>query len=182
MKPTLFILSVCVVLFGCGQREESRVGYIEPEVVSKLTFSPQVRSSLKEKDANVVLDVVLNPGEERELPSVVGSMSIGYYIDDQFSLDQAGGFVRINGSDGLESGSSYGGEWRRDGGTIQASYKATNKGRQARRLLVYTTSAETRRRWSRLCRCGVEIQMNLQISNLRSKPTASRRDRTQTFA
>lgn len=145
MKETLLIGAFCMVQLSCDRPDTSPV--VSPNLAGpnngiELTFRKSVYSSLEDKGAVVILDQVLEPGEEVTLPDVVGAASVGYFIDDQFELSKAGSFVQIYGSDGLESGSDWNGEWRRNSGTIQASYIAVNKGSLRRRLLVYRTNPD----------------------------------------
>ena len=97
---------------------------------------------LKVKNATVVSDRILQPGEEQPIPSVVGAGSVGYYVDHQFEHETAGEFVRVYGSDGSSGGGQAGIEFSRLDGPIQASYRAVNLGKLPRRLLVYTTPAK----------------------------------------
>ena len=76
----------------------------------ELTFPSFVEAFLKEKEATVVLDTLLKPSEEREFPDVVRANSVGFYVDEQFVRNQAGGCVYFEGSDGSESRPSIGGE------------------------------------------------------------------------
>ena len=108
----------------------------------KLTISPLALSSLEERHAQVLFEGVLDPNESKEFVDVAGSGSIGYIVDEQFSLDRADGFVRIYGSDGSESGSAYGGEFRRSDGPITASYRIINEGIEARHVVVYIINSE----------------------------------------
>jgi hypothetical protein len=138
------IIGLPILFAGCNEPIGKVNGQSDDAMpnAESLAFAPYVGAAIHEKGATVIFDSILMPGEEQAIPSVVGADSIGYYIDDQFDLDKAGGFVRIYGSDGSEGGSAIGGTVRRQGGALQASYRVKNTGRLPRRLLVYTTSAE----------------------------------------
>lgn len=140
----LLIIGASLLLGGCDEplrKANSQSGEAVPHA-EKLAFAPLVDAAIHKMGATVIFDSILRPGEEQAVPSVVGAGSIGYYVDDQFDLDEAGGFVRIYGSDGSEGGGAIGGTFRRQDGAIQASYRVKNTGRLPRRLLVYTTTAE----------------------------------------
>ncbi|MDP0490597.1 MAG: hypothetical protein Q7Q71_06065 [Verrucomicrobiota bacterium JB023] len=139
---TLSIVVLSLSLLGCDQttdrdRGDSDGGDIEGD--GGLSFAPYVDDVLAEEGVVVILDQTIEPGEEISIPSVIGSRSVGYYVDDQFDLAEAGGFVRIEGSDGSSGGGAVGGVFKRQDGPIQAHYLAKNTGRLKRRLLVYTS-------------------------------------------
>lgn len=139
-----FVLGCSLIVAACDESPAKRNATHTPELQAKevpLTFSPLVEKALKEKKATVVMDRILQPREEQPIPSVVGAGSVGYYVDHQFDSEEAGGFVRIHGSDGSSGGGSTGGEFSRQDGPVQASYRAVNTGKLPRRLLVYTTPA-----------------------------------------
>ena len=140
MKP-LFMVLLLLLLAGSVEAT-NRESDVSDESHLKdddgLSFAPFVDEALKREGIVVIFDQTIEPGEELSIPSVVGSSSMGYYIDDQFDLSEAGGFVRIEGSDGSAGGGAVGGAFSRQDGPIQASYIAKNTGRLPRRLLVYT--------------------------------------------
>jgi hypothetical protein len=138
------IIGMAMLVAGCNEplgKVNGQSDDVMPNA-ENLAFAPYVDAAIHEKGATVIFDSILRPGEEQAIPSVVGAGSIGYYVDDQFDLDKAGGFVRIYGSDGSEGGGAIGGTVSRQDGALQASYRVKNTGRLHRRLLVYTTSAE----------------------------------------
>jgi hypothetical protein len=140
----LLIIGASLLLGGCNEplrKANGQSGEAVPNA-EKLAFAPFVDAAIHEKGATVIFDSILRPGEEQAMPSVVGAGSIGYYVDDQFDLDKAGGFVRIYGSDGSEGGGAIGGTFSRQDGANQASYRVKNTGRLPRRLLVYITTVE----------------------------------------
>jgi hypothetical protein len=138
------IIGMLMLFAGCNEPLGKVNGQSDDAMpnTENLAFAPYVDAAIHDKGATVIFDSILRPGEEQAIPSVVGAGSIGYYVDDQFDLDKAGGFVRIYGSDGSEGGGAIGGTISRQDGALQASYKVKNTGRLPRRLLVYTTSAE----------------------------------------
>ena len=117
---------------------------------SSLSFSPSVYDYLTKNNAEVIFDDLLEPGEKVDLPDFVGATAIGYYVDEQLSIETrpAGadgqgdeeGFVVLYGSDGVRSESAFGGEFRPADG---ASYWIVNEGRERRRFLVYIIKAES---------------------------------------
>jgi hypothetical protein len=140
-----FILGCSLILAGCDESPAKRTVAHAPELQDNeapLTFSPLVEESLKEKEAEIVLDRIFQPGEEQPIPSVVGAGSVGYYVDNQFEREKAGGYVYLYGSDGSSSGVSFGSEFSRQDGPVEASFRAVNTGKLPRRLLVYTTPAK----------------------------------------
>ena len=144
MKP-LYIVVLGLSLCGCEkskQQPETRAA--EPMAIksSELTFRKSVFTDLERKGAAVIVDTMLKPNEEHQLEIPEGSDSIGCFVDSQFILSQAGGFVRIYGSDGSESGVSDNVEICQVEGSLQASFKVVNEGKEPRRVLVYTITAE----------------------------------------
>ena len=139
-----FVLGCFLIVAACDESPHSKSNATHAVASGKeitLTFSPLVEKTLEEKKATIVMDRILQPGEEQPIPSVVGAGSLGYFVDHQFDSGEAGGFVRIHGSDGSSGGGSTGGEFSRQDGPVQASYCAVNTGKLPRRLMVYTTPA-----------------------------------------
>ncbi|RYD71667.1 MAG: hypothetical protein EOP84_24495 [Verrucomicrobiaceae bacterium] len=139
-----FVLGCFLIVAACDESPSKSNAAHTPSPQAKevtLTFSPLVEKTLEEKKATIVMDRILQPGEEQPIPSVVGAGSLGYFVDHQFDSGEAGGFVRIHGSDGSSGGGSTGGEFSRQDGPVQASYRAVNTGNLPRRLMVYTTPA-----------------------------------------
>jgi len=137
MKFSLIITFISIFIIGCKKTVPTNSN--DNIEVSELSFSPTVGASLKNKGATVVMNAILKPGEQVDFPSVIGAKSVGYFVDAQYSREQDGDPIYIEGSDGSESKPTYGGEWSRTNGTIQATYKVTNLGNKIRRILVYTT-------------------------------------------
>ena len=146
MKPAHLVPMLALIVVSCERKPTAASLPQElssPQAeIPQLTISPMALSSLKDRNAQVIFEGVLDPNDSKEFLDVSGSGSIGYYVDEQFSLDQADGFVRLYGTDGSESGAAYGGELSRNDGSITASYRMINEGIEPRHVLVYTTKAE----------------------------------------